>query len=219
MSLLAWRYDSTDEDVGAAVVAGATRAAAAEAVAGVFGWAVDEVDEERVQRAPEFDKHATEAGVPLRALWDAGWTFTCQWCEHRIDNGGCEWCDEGDEDKPEPQREPMFSGDDAYCSQGCLDSHLADKARFKAERERIRRAGDEIAREFPGLILEEWASQIKEDGLRLEFRAPGLVRPVHFELRPDAHWSERRRLWLVPCDLAAWHAFAMHSKAGRTAAQ
>lgn len=216
MSLLAWKYDSNDEHWGAVIVAGATREDAARAVAGVYGWAVDEVDEDRIARAPEFDKHATEDGVPAQALWDAGWWFLCNWCEHRLGSDGCELCNECDEDEPEPWVEPVFAGSDAYCSQDCLEAWREDRAQFRAKRERIRRAGEELSREFPGLVLEEWSSQIEEDGMRLEFRVPGLVCPVRFALRPDAHWTERRRLWLVPCDLAAWHSFAMHSKAGRT---
>lgn len=90
-----------------------------------------------MRRAPEFDAHAP-GPVPVRVLYEAGWTVTCYQCEHELDEDGCLHCPDNHADAGcagcvqcggppdyEPDVEVVFdSRGRAYCGPGCLGAWL-----------------------------------------------------------------------------------------------
>lgn len=186
--LVAWQFDDDEASciVFARTALGAARLARLEY--GFNGYDRRDMDERvgEMRRASEFDSYAP-GPVPMRALLDAGWRYTCSYCEHMVSMEGCDDCAE--EYGSGIYEDPVVDDatDEVYCSQACADAEAAErKARSEREESARRRCREALAL-WPDADLGPFWPTMKEGEGFFHARLPGLKYSVTWEEKDPGH--------------------------------
>lgn len=175
------------ESHGTAIVFATTEARALVKARKWHGWGKDE-PVHGVRRAPEFD-HCADAGeVSAEALLAAGWWMHCGNCGNRVEEEGRE------DDETGEWIDPVCVGTDAYCSQSCLDSLVADQQENKRKKEATRAA---FERRTHG-VVEVVDCYSHMEGGTLDFKIPAGITTGRFK------WSDQEpdgSFWCNPHDV------------------
>lgn len=178
------RYDA--EEHGTAIVFATTEARALVKARKWHNWGKTE-PVHGVRRAPEFDHYADAGEVPAEALLGAGWWLTCPTCGSQVEEEGKE------DDETGEWIDPVYVGTEAYCSQSCLDSLIADQQENKRKKEATRAA---FERRTHGAV-EVLDCYSHRDGGTIHFKIPAGIVHGHFK------WSDQEpdgSFWVNPYD-------------------
>lgn len=138
-------------------------------------------------RAPWADQYAEQGWVPVKALLEQGWWWSCTGCETLVS--------EDSEDFDGNPHDPVIEERDLYCSPACKAAEEAEVAARKLRKEQRTQAALE---KWPGIEV-LWVNDHKTDAL-VTFKFPSSTGTAHWRVGEST-------VMLTRPDLSAWEAF------------
>jgi hypothetical protein len=139
----------------------------------------DEEDIENCERAPDFDKYAELGYVPPHVLIEVGWWLECIECNTKVSDDF--ETDEGD------ALEPIYKGDNVFCSAECHYSFYEARRMDKENKERVTQAALE---KWPGITVVDANGYHKD--IMVEFSFPGSLGTATWRLNAESVMVQQR---------------------------